>query len=133
MTAPEVIVFPDATKLLIDYLNAELGIPVHHEIPKPRPTAFLTVRRVGGVRQTLVSDNPMVVFEAWSNSHEDAHSIAQAARALVHAARGQVLDGVAVYGIVEISGPADLPDPLSNQPRFTFTLTVAVRGSVSAS
>lgn len=128
----ETIVFPDAALLVIDYLNDHLAASVEPRIPAERPAAFLTVQRVGGPRATLVTDAPLLAIEAWGDNDEDAHDLAQEARAQLHALPGTVLDGVAVYRVDEAAGPALLPDPLSNQSRYVFTVAVHLRGTPAA-
>jgi hypothetical protein len=126
----EVIVFPDAEGLVIDYLRDLLDVPVSGTVPNPRPGEFVTVRRLGGVRRNLVTDAPMLTVEAWAAGDVAAHDLAQLARAHVHAmARASVLTEPAVYRVVEIAGPGHLPDPVSAQSRYVFTVEVAVRGA----
>lgn len=112
------------------------GLPDHgypsttvvSRVPNPRPTAFVRVMRTGGPRMNLVADDAQVTVESWADEDTDAHDLAQVARALVVAARGTVVDGTTVYRVTEVSGPAWLPDGISDQPRYTQTFTVATRG-----
>ena len=129
----EVIVFPDAVALVVDVLADEVGGHVGNVVPSPRPTQFVVVRRVGGTRRNLVADNATLTVECWAERPEYAHDLAQYCRAVIHTMPGQTFDGVAVYKVAELAGPADLPDPVSDQPRYSFTVSVTVRGSVSAS
>lgn len=129
------VLFTDAAALVIDELRAALeerdnDAAVGHSAPNPRPPAgFVLVRRVGGLRRDLVTDEPMLVIEAWHPSAATAHDLIQTARLVVHAMHGRAVDGVPVYRVTEVSGPAFLPDPLSDQPRYTMTVQVAVRGA----
>jgi hypothetical protein len=118
-------VFPDATKALCTLFNQELTPPCVPRVPNPRPSIFLVVRRVGGPRRNLVTDEPMVAVEAWADSDENAHDLIQQARAVLHAAIGTA----GIYRVTEISGPGNLPDPVSDQPRYTQTFQVALRGT----
>lgn len=136
MTVPAVL-FPDAAAILIDYLRGLLAArgdsaPVGQKTPNPRPARFVTIHRVGGPRRSIVADAPLLAVECWATTDPDAHDLAQLARALLHTARGRSLDGVAVYRIAEAGGPVNLPDPLSQQSRYTFTLEVALRGAALA-
>jgi hypothetical protein len=130
----ERILFPDAVSTVISALNAQLddlgytGVPVRSRIPNPRPTRFVRVLRTGGPRVNVVTDAAQVTVEAWAASTADAHDLAQAARAIVNSLEGTVTGGVTVYGVNEFSGPADLPDPESEQPRYTWSASVNVRG-----
>lgn len=134
----EVIVFADATEILIGYLNAAIaeldadvldGVTVTEKVPKDRPLKFVTLRRGGGVRTSIVTDNPTLLVEAWAQSSAEAHDIAQIVRALLHAVAGTVQGGVAIYKVDEFAGPAELPDPISEQPRYVFTVSASFRGS----
>ena len=118
----EAIVFPDAVELVCDHLRIQLApTPVVSRVPTTRPAAFVKVTRVGGVRRNLVTDEPTLTIEAWAATEQAAHDLSQLARAHVYAMPG---DGD-VYRVTEFSGPALLPDPLSDQPRFSFTVAVA--------
>jgi hypothetical protein len=55
--------------------------------------------------------------------------MAQLARAVLHDLLGTVVDGVLVCKVDEFSGPVNLPDPLSDQPRYTQTFSVALRAT----
>lgn len=125
------VTFPDSVALIIDYLNAGITPPVHHKIPNPRPATFVTVQRTGGPKRNLVTDEPQVTVEAWAATDVAAHDLAQTVRALLNDLGDNVrsLDGVPVYRCEEISGPVDLPDPLSDQPRFSQSFSIALRGS----
>lgn len=131
MTEP---IHPDAAAAIISWLGDGIGAlhdqaaTAHRAVPNPRPTRFLTVYRTGGVRRSQVSDAPHLTVDAWGADEDDAHDLALAARALLHRARGQVIDGVTVYSVTELAGPAQLPDPDSEQPRYRATYEVHVRG-----
>lgn len=129
----ELIVFPDTGAILIDYLVEVLDVPVVSKIPADRPGAFVRVRRTGGPLRNIVTDEPTITVDCWADDEGDAHDLAQLVRAHLHALPGQMLDDVPVYRVTEFAGPADLPDPLSDQPRFTQTFAVAVRGAVTGS
>jgi hypothetical protein len=143
MPGTEVIVFPDATELFADHLRVELDergytdLHVGTRIPNPRPDRFVRVLRTGGTRRNLVVDESQLTIEAWAESEQVAQDMAQLARAIVGAARGDVLDGVPIYRVDDVTGPGALPsgpvytpDPISQQPRFSFSMLVACRGAV---
>lgn len=122
----EPIVFPDAVEVVCDHLRTELDpTPVVSRVPTTRPAAFVRVMRVGGVRRNLVTDEATLTVEAWAASEQAAHDLAQLARAHIYAMPG---DGD-VYRVTEFSGPALLPDPLSDQPRYSLTVAVATVGA----
>ena len=128
---------PDATALMIAWLRQELPtipdqseVGVYRAIPDPRPGAFVTVRLVGGAgvdEQVHVLDRVSLAIEAWANRVEQAHDLAQNARAVALAARGVVLGSTQVYRVTEFAAPVELPDPLSDQPRVTFTVELTLR------
>lgn len=127
---PPVIVFPDAAALLADHLRGVLDdVHVGTRVPTDRPATFVLVRRLGGVRNTIVSDEPMIGVECWAATDATAHDLAQLCRGHLHALPGAVLAGTVVYRVADVGGPSDLPDPLSDQPRFVFTVSVGMRGA----
>lgn len=127
----QLVIFPDAVDLVRTHLAAALDVPIVHDVPTPRPPSFVTVRRGGGVRHTIISDAAQLLIESWADRAEDAMDLAQLARAHLNALPGQVLDDTPVYRVEELAGPADLPDPLSDQQRATFTVLVHLRGSTA--
>lgn len=63
MSARPLVVMPDAVAVTVGYLRHALAaagapVPVVSRIPNPRPKKFVRVRRVGGLRETPVSDRP---------------------------------------------------------------------------
>lgn len=124
----EAIVFPDAVAVVCTFLTEMLDERVEPRIPNPRPARFVVVQRVGGPRRNLVVDEALLTIEAWGINEADAHDLAQLARAWVNAMPGEVIDDATVYLVTEASGPQLLPDPLSGQPRYSFTTAVAMRG-----
>jgi hypothetical protein len=88
----------------------------------------VVLRRVGGVRRNEVTDEPMLTVEAWAPTHQEAQDLCALCRALIHSLPGTVQSDVPIYRVTDVSGPQLLPDELSAQPRYTCTLTVALRG-----
>lgn len=133
MTDP--IRFPDAVAVVVDYLTTELAArgddaTVTSKVPDPRPDRLVRVSRTGGPRTSLVSDGAQISVECWDLLEEDAQDLAQTCRALLLVMRGTVQSGVAVYRVSELGGPALLPDPLSNAPRYVFSQQVQMRGEL---
>lgn len=130
----ELILFPNAQAVVAGFLRDEGFARVERVVPNPRPTGeLIVVRRTGGPRQTIVSDNAFLTVESWHDTDADAHDLAQEVRGLLHTLPGQIVDGTVVYGVDELAGPADLPDPLSNQARYTQSFAVHLRGAVTGS
>lgn len=128
------IVFTDAAQLVIDRLNerfADLDDPsrAFRSIPADRPGRFVTVRRTGGVKVTLVSEIVQLTVEAWDVDAGAAQDLAQLARSIISAMAHGRWGGVPFGRYEEFSGPADLPDPDREQARFTWTCTLHVRAA----
>lgn len=129
----DTILFPDATLAAITCLSGALDdraspAIVRSRVPNPRPDLFVTVRRIGGVQRNLVVDQAMLSVEAWATLDEDAHDLAQLCRGILNAAEGTAHSGTLIYRCDEIGGPALLPDPDSDQPRYVATYLIATRG-----
>jgi hypothetical protein len=130
----ELVVMPDSAAVATTFLTAQLaGIHVGTVIPKIRPASFVLVRRLGGVQRNRVVDEALLGVECWAATDAAAHDLAQQCRALLHSLEGSYVGSVWVYRITEAGGPSDLPDPLSDVPRYVFSLAIAVRGAAVAS
>lgn len=131
------IVFPDSVALVLIELSLQLpvflgrAIATGNRVPSPRPDEFVRVRRQGGTRKTIVSEEAYLDVEAWSTSVSAAEDIAQAARAVLFGMKGRTFDGVPVYEVNDAGGPAEVADPLSDQPRHTFAIAIHVRGTAT--
>jgi hypothetical protein len=131
------VTFADAEQVVLGWLRAELpgegfAVPVLPRVPdadQGRPDSFVTVRRVGGTRRSVVTDGPFLAVDAWGVSPEVAHDLAQKARMLIHDLTGRSVESVPVYRVDELAGPFQNPDPESSQPRYSATYQVSVRGS----
>lgn len=128
------VLFPDAASVICSIIAAGLvaqseDVPVDNEVPTTRPTELVTVRRVGGVRRDLVTDEPRLSIDTWAASVARATDLAQLARTFVHAAQNTIVGGVRIYRVTEVLGPTELPDPTSTSPRVAQTIQVAVRGT----
>lgn len=128
------VLFADTISLVIGAIREGLAITdivVDTAVPNDpgRPDMFITVRRHGGPRRDIVTDQAQISLESYAQTDFDARANLQQARAWVNAMRGTVRDGVSIYRIDEFSGPGDLPDPVSELPRSTMTFLVATRGT----
>lgn len=122
------LVAADAVALVRPWLESALGsTPVFGAVPNPRPDRFVTLARVGGVRPTPVTDAPRLLAECWGSTRGEAQDVCQLAYGAILALPGAVLDGLPVYRVAQLGGPAWLPDPVSGQPRFVFTVEVHIR------
>ena len=132
----DVLVTPDVVMLVIGHLGDTLpliagqaSVPVYKDVPDPRDASFVTVQFYGGPGRTgqVPVDQTGVIVEAWDDDPEAAQILAQNARAVVLAMRGQVIDGVTVYDVTDGGTPVDLPHDLSAQTRFTFNAGLSIR------
>lgn len=127
MTTP--IVFPDAVATVLDHLAATLPgygtvVETYKNIPTTRPTRFVRALRTGGPKHNLVTDAAQVTLECWADTDVAAHDLAQIVRGVVNA----MPYNAGCYRVDELGGPADLPDPASNQSRCTWSILIYLRG-----
>lgn len=120
----ETITFADVEALLITYLDALIAAPVGTRVPNPRPSEFVRVARTGGTRLNLVMDQPTVIVEYWADDEATAAEGAQTVRGHIHAA--ETFGTVPVLVVGEFAGPANLPDPMSGQSRYTATYSLTL-------
>lgn len=121
----EAVQFRDAEQEVREYLLPYLaGIGISSRVPNPRPAVWLRVMRTGGPRETMVSDRPQITLEAWADNEDDAIDLLSVARAWLNRADGRI------FGVVEASGPGNLPDPTTAQIRYTMSVWVRIRGTI---
>jgi hypothetical protein len=121
----EAIQFRDAEAAILAYLTPYLGgVPAGTKLPETIPAKFLKVVRTGGPKETLISERAQITLEAYADRETDAINLLQLARAWLNRA-----DGI-IFGAVELSGPGNLPDPITAHTRYTMTVMVRLRGVV---
>ena len=137
----EAVLFRDVEDLVCTFLRARLsaafpgldvfpgqlfpGAPqIGIRVPTARPDEFIRILRTGGPKETLVSEAAQITVEAWAKSEARSSLLLSQCRALLNAA------DETIYGVREFSGPANLPDPLSAQLRYTMSFQVRARGTV---
>lgn len=134
MSLQPAVLYPDAEKVVLDYLRPLIagrpetylpGLVLGNYVPSPRPDRFLKVRRSGGVESAPTISSPRVDFESWALTWADAHDIAALCHALVYTMQNRT----PVRNVNEFLGLTPIQDPLSNQPRYLFTLELAMRGT----
>lgn len=124
----EPIVFPDVEALLVRVLPSLVGVSVSTKVPHPRPDSFVRVKRVGGGRRDLVTDEPIVVVECWAADEVAASYLGRTTHAHVYALAQTSHDGDYVRAVREVGGLQSFPDPLSKTPRYQFTVQMQTRG-----
>lgn len=132
------VVFPDATAVSITYVKAKLTAVGSAALVKPRrpsnwngtnPAELVTIHRSGGVRMNLVTDEAQLTISSYAPTEEEAHDLAQYVRAFLLGMTGHTASGTTVYRVQEFSGPALLPDPTADCPRYFQQMSVAMRGT----
>lgn len=130
--------YPDAVAVTNTYLRAALvgagrTVAVVSQIPSPnRPAELVKTTRTGGPEVMPMVDGAQLTFDCWAATAPAAMSLAQLARRLLHNMAGTVQGGESVHRVTDVGGPQDLPDPVSNTPRVSFTLQVQIRGRAAA-
>jgi len=124
----EWVVQPDTEALVIAALTdglPQVGLTVHvgTQIPNPRPLSFVRVIRAGGTQETLVSEQAWIIVEAYAPLEVDASHLLSVCRAILHAQDADL------FGVFEVSGPVNLPDPTTSQVRYTQTVGIRARGT----
>lgn len=87
--------------------------PASTDVPAKRPARFITVERVGGVKE-LHRDLPLVSIQVWDESRWQA---SQAALQVAEITRSLALTHPQVAR-VEISSIYNNPDPATEHPRY---------------
>lgn len=124
--APPPVLFPDVEATLIGALDVDA--PVSVEVPNPRPERFVRIFRTGGTVPNPIMDRAQVTVECWASTTVQAAALAAQVRARLHALQGTASDGVWIARVAEMGGPQNLPDPTTDQPRYTFTVQADLRG-----
>jgi hypothetical protein len=132
-TDAEVITFPDATAEVLTYLRGQLATfgdtaAVDRKVPKPRPSRLVKVAVNGGQRLDLVRYRTLVTVECWDVRDDLAHDLAAVCYGLLFAMPFRH-NGAEVYRVDEAAGLVPLPDPDTDSPRFTFGVSVDLRGT----
>jgi hypothetical protein len=118
-----VIIFPDAEAVTREYLKPAMqGLRIATRVPSPRPDSWLRVIRTGGARENRFVDRPQITLEGWGPDESTAGDVLERARAYLLAADGRI------FGVEEVSGPANLPDPTTAQIRYTMSVWLRIRG-----
>jgi hypothetical protein len=122
----------DFVAALIVWIRPQLAVGerIGGQKPDDVPVGrFCVAHRAGGPFVWPVVDNPTVIFDVYGPTEAAAHDFAQKIRALVWSRYGKRLgtSGVQVYRVDEFGGPAYLPDPETDEPRFTWTASIQHR------
>lgn len=132
-----VMIFPDVAALVATFLRdefttrgvqARVGSRVPADWPAGAAVGFVRVERQGGPRRNLVTDQAQLALEAYASEAERAYVLIALVRGLVGSTPGRLLGGHAVYRVDEYAGPGLLPDPVTDSPRYVYTVAMHIRG-----
>lgn len=131
-----IVQYPDSVLLVVKYLRECMpGLLAFSRVPDPRPAEFVRVKRLGGLRNSRITDRPRIDIQCWAQSEEDAERLISRVRAYALAMAGQ-RGSTTVHRVREVAGPQWMPDvatgqsgALSGQPRYVFTIEFSVRGT----
>lgn len=112
----------DVEAALVYYLSGKTSVRVSTDVPRPKETRLIRVRRTGGSPDPPIPLDPAIVLvEVWAAKDTEAFDLAvQVWEWLVDAAGGWVAPGVWCYD-GNPSGPVHYPDPESKSARVQFT------------
>lgn len=124
------VIFDDAVAGVAYWLRTEMSdTTVIGQLVETRPAEFVLVRRAGGQQATVTTERPLIIVESWAATDVAAHDLGQTCRAHCQRLRGQTVDGIQFYRVAEVGGFVPLPDPASDQYRYTFLIEAHVRGA----
>lgn len=108
-----------------DYADAHAGTL----IPNPRPAEWFRILSTGGSERDVISDDHLIVVEAFSASETRSQRLCAFAVAwLQSAARDGNVGAVTCYGVRVVGLPQNLPMPsVPDRVRHTATISVALR------
>lgn len=122
--------FPDIEKLVRNYLDINMAIPIAIRVPDPRPSQWVQVRRVPGGGKILVRDVANLEITTWDSLDEErAFTNACQARSLIHDLAGTATLGPMVYQVEEFSGLGHADDADSSDFIYLFGATLTVRAN----
>jgi hypothetical protein len=134
----QVVTFANPAQVVWEFLTAQLpargfNVKATGLVPNPRPTEFVRVRLGGGTSVDIITDEPTVFVESFAATYNRAQDLSAMCHSLILAAGREGRFGTGRYtrGVEVISRPQDLPDPVTEQPRYSATYAVKLRGTVA--
>lgn len=132
----QVVTPADAEAVVVAFLRAQftardVTARVGTQVPNPRPAALVRVLLAGNNRQRPL-DSHLLVLDCWAATAPAASDLARLVAGLVEAMPGETVAGSYVYHAELVGGPANLPDPDSDSPRYSVTVRLWLRGVVTA-
>lgn len=114
---------PDVEAALVALLSPIA--PASTRVPSARPTRFIRVGVVGGVREDLIRSRPNLLIEAFAATSTQASALAGDAWAALDAAQYSTVAGV-WFGAVDLGVPVPYPDEESGMSRYQFVASIRV-------
>lgn len=131
----EVIVFPEVEAVAIGYLVDELTARedtayVSDELPSPDlPNRVVKVQSGGpGGDINLTTSRRSVIVQCWDTDRVAAANLAESCFALMKALQGNQTRGAFVRKVTAVGAPVYFPDPLTELPRYQFTVSLDLAG-----
>ncbi len=129
--------WPDTEGALRDLLRADSGVSalagnrVFFGLPAPVKFPADVVRRAGGGQdpgETPI-DRPLVMIDCWGipGDKAGAHAITAAVRDALSNIRSATTQGATVLYGANVIGAVFVPDPETDQPRYSLTVDVTAR------
>lgn len=124
---------PPLTAALVSYLRENLpDVHIGTRVPNPAPAKFIRIGIGDGSTTTMVTINPVVLFECWAPDSIAAEELAGDAWAAINDTDGSFIgdnDGVWVQN-ASPRIPYDFPDPTyetRNRWQFYCQMTVSLK------
>lgn len=111
----------DIEAAVVAVLDAGTSAEVATSVENPRPAGpIIRVTRAGGSGRNLIQSTPRVLVECWDDDETDAFNLAQLAYARLWAAQDSFMTADVYVTQVELTEPANFPDPDTDQARYQF-------------
>lgn len=127
---PADLTLAPAVGVAVALLNEHLvSVRAGGKWPKSKPASFVRVSRVGGTKDTMVTDRPVLLFECWAPDSVHAEGLANSVRTIMFSNQFEFVDGYKLTGWTEVSCVEfDDPDVTTHSRwQVTGTLGIAAR------
>ena len=113
----------DVVAALVFWIAGKSGVPAYAEVPKTRPSSFVTVERTGGGSE-LGIDRPNLAIQAWAPTNAEAASLALKVRdALIKECAFEIPKVCRC----SVQGLYSYPDPDSRSSRYQLSVYMTTR------
>ena len=119
---------PDLCAAVRADLTSVLTVPVVVGVPVPRPASFVSVETSGGTTRNMVQVEETVLVQGWAPALLAARTLTETAWSRLYSGQwNQVqLGGFAWVGVLDLSTPVNVDDPVSGAKRYQFLATFTV-------